>query len=175
MFTLITSSNDKQKQKTVQDRRQNRHHGLLRAHHLDSALCKTCNNPWHCSLQKRITLPSHWFLQKQSPQLASLLESWRRFSKHTLLGIKSILQLLKMQTEAQTTNLGRHRFAKTNLNRFRILRFRAIDLLNLKTFWWNCANCFANGLLQQSKMVESTEMQVQRLLRELLAWHDFHI
>ena len=46
-----------------------------------------------------------------------------------------------------TKNVGRNRFAKPNLNRFMIFRFRTIDLLNLKPVWWNHPNRFADGLI----------------------------
>jgi len=44
--------------------------------------------------------------------------------------------------------LSHNRLAKPNPNQFRIFRFRAIDLLNLKTVSWNRPNRFTDGLLQ---------------------------
>jgi len=58
------------------------------------------------------------------------------------------------------------------LHRFRIFQFRAIDFLNLKPVSRNHPNCFTDGLLgllQQSKMVSSTEMKAGRILYELSA------
>jgi len=58
------------------------------------------------------------------------------------------------------THKRRNQFVKQKLKWFRILRFRAIDLSNLKPVWRNRPNHFVDSLLQQSKMAEWTKMYI---------------
>jgi len=53
-----------------------------------------------------------------------------------------------LTNKTQTVNdIGCNRFAKPNLNQFRIFRFRSIDLLNLKLVSRNRPNRFTDGLV----------------------------